>query len=143
MPRHTLPLLLVFITAACRQGSVSAPAFFLPTPQQTVTVMRALTFSGNLAFGVVDIGTTASLTIRMENKGNDAVTITGMTAPVGFRVDWTTGTLPVGASADLTVTFTPEDAREYSGLLIVSGNVTHGDNRVGVTGNGRAPQSTE
>ena len=93
----------------------------------------------SLAFGLVEVGTSASLTIRMKNSGTDTVTITRMTSPVGFRVDWSGGPLPAGSGADLTVTFAPEDVRAYSGLLIVSGDLTGGENRIGVSGNGHSP----
>lgn len=137
--RRILPAVLVVLLVGC-EGRVSAPTpIQLPLPPTAPGVTRQISFSGSLAFGPVDIGARASLTIRVENRGNDTLTISAITIPVGFRVDWETGTIPAMSGADLTVTFSPEDARIYSGLLVVSGNVTGGDNRVGVTGTGRTP----
>lgn len=131
MFRHALPLVLMFAIAACSKDSPTSP-----TGPPAATETRIISVTGNLAFGVVEVGSFAERTARITNSGNSPLTVTGMTGPSGFAASWTSGVIPAGAGQDITVRFTPPDNRDYAGSLVVNGNHTSGNNRIDINGTG-------
>ena len=97
---------------------------------------RIISLSGNLAFGAVQIGTTATSTLTIANTGNSTLTVSGITYPAGFSGNWS-GTIAAGGSRAVTVTFAPVAATSYGGTLTVSGDQTSGTNTTVVSGGGR------
>src|SRR5204863_6398208 len=65
---------------------------------------RILGLSGNLAFGTVQVGATATATLTIANSGNSALDITSLGYPIGFSGNFA-GAIAPGASQDVTVTF--------------------------------------
>ncbi|HBF33256.1 TPA: hypothetical protein DDW35_01705 [Candidatus Sumerlaeota bacterium] len=86
-----------------------------------VTTTNTLSLSaGALDFGTVALGAAAQQTIILTNNTNAALTISGITYPDGFTGDWTGGTLAVGASQSVVVTFAPSAEASYSGSVAVA-----------------------
>ena len=52
----------------------------------------------------------------------DGLEVTNIEAPTGFSVDKTTVTLAVGASEQVTVTFSPTEGKSYNGQISISSN---------------------
>jgi hypothetical protein len=132
---------LLAAAAACGHDSPAAP-----TAPSVNTETRVIALSGNLAFGNVAVGSTATSTLHIANTGNAALTVTAVQAngsigPV-VHADVTGGAIAAGAARDVTVTFAPTAAQAYSGTLVVPGDQTSGTNTIAVSGSGVAAAFT-
>jgi hypothetical protein len=103
-----------------------------PTPTST------LALSGNLAFGNITVGSSATSTLTIGNTGTGELTITSVTYPAGFSGSFASGTVPANGSQAITVTFTPTAAQAYTGNITVTGNQASGTNTIAVSGTGVA-----
>lgn len=74
---------------------------------------------GNLDFGTLSIGQTQSRFFTIFNTGSQPVVVTAINMPSGFTSDWNGGSLPVGASRSVEVTFAPTAAQSYGGSVSV------------------------
>ena len=113
------------ISAGCNEKSPTAPT---PTP--------AITLTGNMAFGNVTVGTTATSALMIGNTGNSELIITSVAYPTGFSGNFASGTIPANGSQAVTVTFTPTAAQAFTGNIAVSGNQAAGTNTIAVSGTG-------
>ena len=123
--------------ASCGGGSPSAPSApgnpGVPgVPGAPGTAGIALT--GNLAFGEVLVGASATSTLTISNPGTAALTVTGVTGPNGFTPSWTSGTIAAGASQAVTIGFAPTTAGDYGGTVTVNANQSSGTNTMGISG---------
>ncbi|HEX8031357.1 MAG TPA: choice-of-anchor D domain-containing protein [Vicinamibacterales bacterium] len=115
------------INGAC--GKNDTPT--TPSPTSTMTL------SGNLAFGNVTVGSTATSTMTITNSGTSPLTITSVTYPNAFTGAFSSGTIPAGGTQQVTVTFTPAAAQSYGGNITVDGNQASGStNTIAVSGAG-------
>jgi hypothetical protein len=109
-----------------------------PTPVATAT--RIIGLAGNLAFGNVQVGSRASMTVTITNSGTGTLTVGGITFTNGLNnvmtVNWTGGPITAGNSQNITVQFAPTAAQAYSGALTVNGDQTSGTNAIAVSGTG-------
>lgn len=94
-----------------------------------------LAVSGNLAFGDVITGQTASLDVTLTNSGNLALTVTNIAFPAGFSGTWT-GSLAAGSATNLPVTFAPLLAVAYTGTVAVQSDATAGSGLIDCSGTG-------
>jgi hypothetical protein len=97
-----------------------------------------------LAFGSEAVGgTTAAQSVTIDNTGNAAATISGISAGSGFAETNTCGSsLAAGASCTASVTFGPTAAQTYSANLTVSSNATNSSLTVPLTGTGTSTSTT-
>lgn len=97
-----------------------------------------ITDNGSLSFGDVAVGETATGTLRIYNPRADAFKVVGLTLPTGFSGSFS-GNVPATDYVDVTISFSPTDARGYSGTLYIktSGTV-RGTNTILMTGSGVA-----
>ena len=102
------------------------------------TPTSAITLTGNLAFGNVTVGTSATAALTIGNTGTGELTVTSVTYPAGFTGSFTTGTIAANGSQAVTVTFTPTAAQSYTGNITVTGNQASGTNTIAVSGTGVA-----
>ena len=105
------------------------PFEFQPAP--------AISLTGDLAFGNQAVGYTAQRSFTILNPGNMPLTVTGITYPSGFSGNWS-GTVPVGGSQSVTVTFAPAATQIYQGNITVQSNSTSGANTLACSGTGIA-----
>ena len=137
-----LLFVLAFTVLASGCGSESSTA---PTPPPA-TPTKIITVAGNLAFGSVNIGSSADRTFTINNSGNTVLTYTslscaGGTGSVGYTASPTSGTVKPGATNTVNVHFAPTLGQFYSCVLSVVGDQTSrrsGDQRLR---NRRQPQS--
>lgn len=99
---------------------------------------RVISLSGDLNFGDVYVGNSASQSLTISNAGNSALTFTDIQLPPGFTVDDSDGVLAPGVATTVTVKFSPTNAAPYGGTLTVNSDATSGTNTVNVTGTGAA-----
>ena len=121
---------------AVEAGSVtcSVPVFYRVVALVT-NIWLVLDVAGDLTFGAVSIGTTATRTLKLHNRGSAALTVTGINYPDGFNGNWS-GMIPAGYEQDVTVTFSPIQARGYGGTVTVNAGAAGGNNTLAVTGTG-------
>ena len=138
--KRILAAALSMFVFACG-GSSPSPTSPTVTPPATPTT-RVIGLSGNLAFGDVAAGTTATSVLTIANTGTGTLTVTGMSAPSAgsgiYKASWVSGTIAPGASQAITVTFAPTAAISYNGTLTVNADQTSGTNTVPVSGAGSA-----
>ena len=93
--------------------------------------------SGNLDFGTVQAGASAVRTLTIQSQGGyQSLHVSGITynSP-GFSGSWS-GTIPIGGSTNVTVTFSPTTNGFYSGLATVNSDATLGSNSIAISGTG-------
>ena len=104
----------------------------------TEPVTRIIDVYGDLDFEPVKAGWGGIVrTFNIRNRGNSSLTVTGVTAPSGFRISWT-GTIPPGGVSTPTVIFDPQSVASYAGILTIQANQTAGDPTIAVSGEGVA-----
>ncbi len=106
----------------------------------------SLLFSpASLTFAAQTVGTTsANQTALLINNGNEAVTITNITAPFGFAETNNCGTnfptvpasLNVNQTCTISVSFSPSATGNIAGSVLVSSNAVKANTSLSVTGTG-------
>jgi len=93
--------------------------------------------TGNLAFGSLPVGGTASRTLTINNDGASSLMVSSISYPAGFSGSFA-GSIAAHGSKTVTVVFAPQAATNYAGLLTVNSNATGGTNTLAVSGSGSA-----
>jgi hypothetical protein len=126
---RTLAILIVGLVflAGCNKDDDTPTA-----PTQGAVIALA----GNLSFGNVAAGSTATATLTINNTGTAPLTITSIGYPAGFSGNFASGTIAAGASQPVTVTFAPTAAQSYSGTVTVNGDQRSGTNTIAASGTG-------
>jgi len=139
-------------SAGCDPSSVSYGTYYLrvktednvgnQSAAQTLFVFRytaaptrIIRLDGDLAFGSVQVGSSAQRTLTIYNDGNSTLSVSSISYPSGFSGSWS-GTIGAGSSHDVTVTFSPSSATTYSGNVSVSSDATSGTNTRSISGTG-------
>ena len=131
-------LLIALAASACDKTSPSAPTP-ASTPTSTSAASRVISLSGSLNFGAVELGKTSELTLTVGNSGTGTLSVTGITVPSGYALNWTSGAIAPGGSQQVTVQFAPTAAQAYDGTLTVNADHTSGASTASVSGRGAAP----
>ena len=122
-------------------GAAPTPPTTTPIPSGTGTTVttRIIGLSGSLAFGNVQVGSSATRTLTISNSGSSTLTWSGLsTGTAAVTASATSGTVAAGGSATVTLTFTPS-ATTYSGTVTVTSDATSGTNTIAFSGTGVAP----
>jgi len=101
----------------------------------TVNSLRAISVTGNLAFGTVAVGKSAPGSLTISNTGTVAITVGSISYPVGFSGNFM-GTLQPGAAQTIAVTFTPPTVGSFGGMVTVNSTATSGTNTLAASGTG-------
>ncbi len=84
--------------------------------------------SGNLRFGLVEIGYSKTMDFSITNTSNTKLIITDIELPFCFSTNWSSGEIEAGGTKTIQITFTPPTQRSYSGqILILSNGSLSGD----------------
>lgn len=86
-------------------------------------------------------GESATSSFTIVNSGDADIEVTDIAAPEGFSVATTSLTVAVGASANVEVTFSPTEAKTYTGQLVMTSNA--GQTNIDVTGIGTVVTSID
>jgi formylglycine-generating enzyme required for sulfatase activity len=121
---------------AAGRGSVTCavPVFYRVVATVTNGVLT-LDAAGSLAFGTVAVGTKATRTLTLRNRGVWPLTVTGIDYPAGFSGAWS-GVIPAGYERNVTVTFTPLMDADYGGTLTVRSDSAVGSGTLAISGRG-------
>ena len=131
-------LLVALAASACDKASPSAPTP-ASTPASASAASRVITLGGSLNFGAVEIGKTSELTLTVGNSGTGTLSVTGITVPGGYALNWTSGAIAPGGSQQVTVRFAPTAAQAYDGTLTVNADHSSGTSTASLSGRGAAP----
>lgn len=96
---------------------------------------------GNLAFGGVAVGSTASNTLTISNSGKTTLNVTNITYPAGFAGAFS-GPIAPGGTQSVSVTFSPTAATTYGGTVTVVSDASSGVNTIPLSGFGASGNST-
>lgn len=99
-------------------------------------VLRVLTWEGDLDFGLVPVGFSATRNLILRNTGEVPLVVTRLRYPAGYSGDWTGGFIEPGGFRLVTVTFAPTEARTYGGLIRAETSATAGSFTHPVDGEG-------
>jgi len=96
---------------------------------------RVLDLQGDLLFGSLAVGATATRPLTIRNIGNAPLEVTGLQVPAGFSASWS-GILAPGASQEVGVQFQPLEGIAYEGVVQVLSDATAGADTLPVSGRG-------
>ena len=105
----------------------------------TAVATRIISVPAFLDLGGAPVGGTRTAVLTIANTGNATLNVTGITYPLGFAGDWSSGTIAAGANRQVNVTFSPTRAGVFTGTISVSSDATSGGNAVSVSGSGTPP----
>ncbi len=130
---HRYFLLLCLFASACSGNSTTSPA--------STTGTKIISVAGSLAFGNVNIGSSATLPFSITNSGTASLTFTSLAAVggsgiAGYTASQTSGVIAPGTSQTVTVRFTPTAGQFYGTVLTVIGDQTAGNNAINASGTG-------
>src|ERR1051325_8423246 len=97
---------------------------------------KIISVSGNLNFGDVALGTSAQRTMTISNSGNATLQVSSIVYPTGFSGSPSSGSVHSRQKLNITVTFAPMVATNYSGLITIQSDATSGNNTIAVSGRG-------
>ncbi len=100
-----------------------------------VVAGNVIVLGGNLAFGVVAAGASATGTLAIGNGGGTIMTVSNISYPAGFSGPFS-GTVGPGSNQAVAVTFSPGAPGFYSGLITVNSDAPNGVNTIPVSGFG-------
>ncbi|WP_152287235.1 choice-of-anchor D domain-containing protein [Flavicella marina] len=90
----------------------------------------------SINFGNVEVAEERKETFLVTNTGTQAITISNITAPTGFSVSPTSGTINSGDFINFTVTFIPNAIDIFNGNIVITSNSTSTANTISVSGTG-------
>jgi uncharacterized protein YkwD len=82
------------------------------------------------------------LTLTVGNSGTGTLSVSGITVPGGYALNWTSGAIAPGGSQQVTVRFAPTAAQAYDGTLTVNADHSSGTSTASLSGRGAAPAPT-
>ena len=101
-----------------------------------------ITSGESLDFGTVNLGASGALITRIKNTGEAKLNITGIQCPDGFSATCNVSSLNAGSNTSINVSFTPTQAKTYSGTIIVNTDAENSSVSIDVTGTGKQSAST-
>lgn len=108
------------------------------TKKEEVPQTRIISLSGDLSFGSIEVGKTATKTFTINNAGNLPLLVSSLTLPAKFTGAFS-GTIAAGSSQNVNITFAPDVAGTFSGSVVVNANQTSGTNTISVSGTATQP----
>ncbi len=99
---------------------------------------RILRLTGDLHFGEVVTGESATRILRLHNDGNTAIGVDGLLYSAGFQGAWR-GQVPAGGTRDVPITFAPLMETDHTGEIAILSDATSGTVSMACSGTGIAP----
>ncbi len=97
-----------------------------------------ISLSGSLSFGDVAVNKQASNVLIISNEGNSSFTVSSIDLPEGFTAGWTSGEITSGSNQAVPITFSPTEAKTYSGTIEVHSDASSGIDTNEISGTGIA-----
>jgi len=102
----------------------------------------SISLSGDLNFGNVEVNTTLTRTLSINNESAVPLEVTSITLPNDFASNWNNGTIDPNSTFEVEISFTPTEPVNYNGNLVVNNNLDAENNTIQVTGQGILPQGS-
>ncbi len=103
----------------------------------TPRIERPIFLSGDLSFGTVPVGESATRTLTISNAGNAALNVNSINLPEGFTTSFSGAIAPTNA-VDAAITFAPLTGGPFGGTLKVTSDATSGTTNYFISGTGDA-----
>ena len=97
---------------------------------------KIIELDGDLTFDDVYVDSSSTLILTIESTGNDTLKISSIDLPEGFSANWTSGNVVDSSSQEIEITFTPSEAKEYSGYIKINSDALMGVDSIEVSGTG-------
>ncbi len=110
-------------------------------PVSGTGIGRTIALAGNLSFGGVDVNSNAQKILTISNPGTSNLTVSSISYPAGFSGVFS-GVLAPSTFTNVTVTFSPTVATNYSGTVTVNSDKLGGTNTIAASGTGIAVGAT-
>ena len=125
------------VTSVSNNASAALSSVQTISPQMAAiqAEFKVIGLSGNMSFGNVNLGNALARTLTISNGGFGRLNVRSITYPSGFSGSWS-GAIASGASQNITVTFLPVLAQNYSGNVIIDSDATSGSGVIAMSGNG-------
>jgi plastocyanin len=105
-----------------------------------VSASAVIGLRGDLAFGSLPAGETATRTMVITNSGTRTMNVSGINYPAGFSGDWS-GSVAPASSHSVQVVFSPTDQASYGGTVVVNSDAASGTGSLPISGTGYLPLS--
>lgn len=116
--------------------AVSTEAYIIKPSASNSSATKIISIIGTLNFGNVGVGTTSNQQFTIKNFGNSTLNISSISAPTGYTLNWTSGTIQSNGTQIVSVFFNPTVPQNYNGNITVNSDATSGTNTIQVTGAG-------
>ncbi|MEO9803416.1 MAG: choice-of-anchor D domain-containing protein [Reichenbachiella sp.] len=125
-----------YVVATDSVGNVEAKE---PVAEYTTELGESIiAFSRDLDFGFQDINTSASKEFTLSNTGNVTLVVSDIQVPNGYALDFTAGTIQPNESQTVSIAFSPDEAKVFSGDVKVISDAENEENTLKVSGTGAA-----
>ncbi len=96
-----------------------------------------ISVTGNLNFGNVEVGQSATETFVINNTGNESFAVSSINFPSSaYTANFTAGTINPSSPQEVIVTFQPTNEQSYNGTVTINHNADGGNNTISISGNG-------
>ncbi|GAB5563860.1 MAG: hypothetical protein Wins2KO_09230 [Winogradskyella sp.] len=102
----------------------------------TGVVEDAISLTGDLDFGDVDINSTATRVLTIQNNTIIPIMVNSITLPNGFTANWTNGMIDGQSSQLVDIIFQPTNIQSYSGIVIINNDLDSENNTIAINGYG-------
>lgn len=102
----------------------------------TGVVQNAISLSGDMNFGDVEISSQEVRFLTVQNNTIVPMLVTSVDLPVGYTANWTGGLINGQSSQNIDITFSPSNIQDYNGSIIVNNDLDSENNVIQVTGSG-------
>ncbi|NCC50614.1 MAG: choice-of-anchor D domain-containing protein [Spartobacteria bacterium] len=97
---------------------------------------RFIQVTGELEYGRVETGGSVEKTIQVANRGDELLTVSGISLPTHFTATPTNCMLAAGETSTVTVTFAPLADGVFTGLCTVASDAQNGIATIPISGEG-------
>ncbi len=107
----------------------------------TAVIGNVLQISGDLNFGDVQVNSTSTKSLTLQNTGSSVINISNISINSPYSVDWANGTIDAGATRILHVNFTPIIQGTSNQTLTITSDASNETAALQASGNGIQQQT--
>lgn len=107
---------------------------FIAKDNLTNNDTKEIDVTGSLNFGNVAVGQQAVKSFKIRNRGLENLTVSSISIPNGYSLDWTNGVIQPNNEITVSITFSPQTIGSYNGTVNVNSDAQIGNNSISITG---------
>ena len=135
---NSLPAGNYFLTAVATDSRGASTTSAGVTIHVVTSSSAVIGLLGNLGFGSLPAGQTATRTLTITNRGNRTLNISDINYPPGFSGAFS-GSIAPSSSHAVQVTFSPTDQTRYGGTIVIGSDAASGSRSLPISGTGYWP----